>query len=122
LAYERERDAYTRLSEHKVEQLDRFEVPQLLDWDDELLVLEMTIVQPPFLLDFGGAYLDGPPEFSDEVWEAWYEQKSEQFGRNWAKVQDLLAILKGYGVYLTDIHPRNINFLDEPEDPESRPR
>jgi len=31
--------------------------------------LQLTIVAPPFVLDFAGARLDVPPDFPDEVWE-----------------------------------------------------
>jgi len=31
-----------------------FHVPQLLGADDELMAIEMTIVSPPYLLDFAG--------------------------------------------------------------------
>src|SRR5688572_24463552 len=61
-AYQREKLAYIRLREHRVEEVNGFGVPQLIEADDELLILEMTIVAPPFVLDFGGAYLDGKPE------------------------------------------------------------
>src|SRR5688572_18085551 len=65
--YHRERDTYLRLRELSIESVQKHNVPQLLDYDDELLVIEMTIVARPFLLDFGGAYLDHPPDYSAEV-------------------------------------------------------
>jgi hypothetical protein len=59
--YLREREIYERLTELEVSQILGFEVPRLLDFDDELLALRMAIVTPPFVLDFAGAYLDFPP-------------------------------------------------------------
>jgi hypothetical protein len=53
--------------------------PQLVRVDDQLLVIEMSIVDRPFVLDFAGAYLDAPPEFSESIWEEWEAQKREQF-------------------------------------------
>ena len=53
-AYERERDAYLRLKEARVEEILGFAVPKLIRPDDELLVIEMTIVTRPFVLDFAG--------------------------------------------------------------------
>src|SRR5947207_15845046 len=67
-AYHREFRVYERLLENQLIEIEGFHIPQLLRADDELLVIEMTIVEPPFLLDFGGAYLDRPPEFPEEVW------------------------------------------------------
>ncbi len=54
---------YLRLRELQVESIRGHAVPQLLHFDDEFLAIEMTIVSPPFCLDFGGAYLDRPPDF-----------------------------------------------------------
>ena len=88
-------------------------VPQLVAWDDELLVMEMTIVTPPFLLDLGGAYLDWPPEFSEDAVAEWQREKREQFGERLPAVQGLQAILADeYGIYVTDVNPGNIMFDD----------
>ena len=65
--YARERRAYERLSESSVTNVLGFNVPQLIAWDDELNILEMTIVKRPFVLDFAAAYLDKRPEFPAEV-------------------------------------------------------
>src|SRR5687767_12632538 len=67
-AYERERDVYARLAERGVTQVIGMNVPQLIRSDDEALALEMTIVVRPFALDFAAAFLDLPPEFTEEVW------------------------------------------------------
>lgn len=81
LYYERERDIYLRLREFDVRKILEFRVPRLWAFDDELMVLEIGIVQPPFALDFAGAYLDEIPDFSPEVWADWEVEKQEQFGR-----------------------------------------
>ncbi|MCI0363169.1 MAG: hypothetical protein L0Y44_13660 [Phycisphaerales bacterium] len=88
-------------------------VPQIVDADDSLLVLEMTIVQPPFLLDFGGADLDYRVDFPPEIIEEWHEEKREEFGANWPAVQRVLAKMESMGIYIRDIHPGNIKFGDE---------
>lgn len=61
--YERELAAYRRLHEIGWEQLHGLNIPHLLNFDNERLVIEMTIVHPPFLLDFGKAYVDRPPPY-----------------------------------------------------------
>jgi hypothetical protein len=86
-------------------------VPQLLNIDEEFRALEMTIVRPPFLLDFAGAYLDGAPDFSEDVLRQWQEEKAEIFGERWPEVARILAVLEALGIYLRDINPRNISFL-----------
>jgi len=87
-------------------------VPQLLGFDDELWVIEMTVVARPFVLDFAGAYLDFPPDFSEEVLADWQAEKHEQFGSRWPEVQAILRALEGYGVYMVDVNPGNVSFGD----------
>ena len=113
--YFREKIAYERLAQKGISQIEGFAIPQLLSADDELLVIEMTIVEPPFILDFAGAYLDSPPDFPDNVWDEWREQKREEFGQQWPLVENTLMILRIHGVHLLDVHARNIVFLDQAE-------
>ena len=61
--YNRERDVYPRLRNLEIKVIAGHHVPQLIDYDDELLAIEMSIVVRSFLLDFGGTYLDRPPEY-----------------------------------------------------------
>jgi len=110
--YCRERDVYLRLKEHGVEAVGRCDVPRILRYDDELWVIEMTVVSRPFVLDFAGAYLDYSPEFSDDVLADWLAEKQEQFGPDWAEVQSILGILEGYGVFMIDVNPGNVSFGD----------
>lgn len=95
--YRRERDAYRRLAEDGVTAIRGLRVPQMIASDDELLALEMTMVKPPFLLDFASAWLDRRPEFSEEVWEDWRRKNEEQFGADWPEVQLIFANLKDSG-------------------------
>jgi hypothetical protein len=106
----RERDVYERLKEEGVLEIRAFRVPQLIGFDDELLALEMTVVKPPFVLDFAGAYLDFAPEFSDEIWEEWIRKNEEQFGANWSTAQMILDDLKDLGIHMHDPSPSNIRF------------
>jgi hypothetical protein len=108
----RERDVYLRLQEHGVRLIRGCHVPQLLACDDELWIIEMSVVIRPFVLDFAGAYLDEPPDFSDEVLADWRTEKQEQFGPRWAEVQAILRELEGYGVFMIDVNPGNIAFAD----------
>lgn len=108
--YFRERDAYRRLEEESVMEICNFRVPQLIGCDDVLLALEMTIVKPPFVLDFAGAYLDFAPEFSDEIWEEWKRKNEEQFGSDWPKAQIILGALQDLGIHMHDPSPSNIRF------------
>jgi hypothetical protein len=64
------------------------------------------------VLDFGGAYLDQAPDFSDEVMADWRAEKKEQFGARWGEVQAILRALEAYGVFMIDVNPGNISFAD----------
>jgi hypothetical protein len=75
------------------------------------MIIEMTIVQRPFVLDFGGAYLDQAPEFSEEVIADWQAQKIEQFGERWPEVQAILAVLGSYGIFVQDVHPGTFRLM-----------
>lgn len=55
--YLRERDIYLRLRDRGIRAIHACQVPKLLRYDDELRVIEMTVVGRPFLLDFAGAFL-----------------------------------------------------------------
>ena len=81
--------------------------------DDELFVLEMEIVSPPFVLDFAAAYLDRPPDFPAELMNEWELEKQEQFEERWPIVKDLIYSFRQYGIYLSDVKPGNITFGDE---------
>jgi hypothetical protein len=111
-AYHRERDVYLRLQEHNVKTLRGCRVPKLLDFDDELWVIRMTVVKRPFVLDFAGAFLDRPPDFGEDVVADWHAEKQVQFGPRWPEVQAILGVLEGYGIFLVDVNPGNISFGD----------
>ena len=111
-AYERERDVYLRLRELEVTTVRGCHVPALIDYHDRLLVIEMTVVSRPFVLDFAGAYLDEGPDFSDEVLADWRAEKQEQFGARWPDVEAILSTLEGHGILMLDVNPGNVSFDD----------
>jgi hypothetical protein len=108
--YQLELECYQRLHAANVSNLCGFAVPELVDFDDELLVVEMTIVSPPFLLDFGKVHLDRRPEFPAETLAEWRESMQELFEDRWPEVRRLLAALERYGIYYLDARPGNIMF------------
>ena len=110
--YLRERDVYRRLADEGVDSILGFDVPRMLNADDELWVIEMTIASPPFVLDFAGAYLDEPPDYPEDVWAEWEQDKRDQFGERWPTVQAILRRLQGFGVFLADVTANNIRFAD----------
>jgi len=108
----RERAVYERLRDAGVSEILGFNVPQLIRIDGRLLVVEMTVVTRPFVLDFVGAYLESPPDFPEETWAAWEAEKREQFDARWPKVQAVLGELETLDIHLVDVSPSNVAFLD----------
>ena len=110
--FERERNVYEVCVRKAIRKVAGHAVPDFFRADDELLAIEMEIVRPPFLLDFVSAYpIATAPEFSEEVWEQWYAEKSEQFGDHWPQVELVLAEFKRLtGYVLLDVNPGNIRF------------
>jgi hypothetical protein len=110
--YLRELAVYQRLQGVGMTKILGLNVPQLLGHNDEMRIIEMSIVTRPFVLDFAGAYLDVPPQFPDETWAQWEAEKLDQFGLRWGKVQEILAALEEMGIHMVDISPSNIAFID----------
>jgi hypothetical protein len=111
--FRRELLVYERLQEAGVRRVRGLAVPQLLRSDGDLLILEMSVVVRPYLLDFAGAYLDeAAPRFEDDVWEIWEEEKRERFGERWPEVKAVLAALAEYGVHMLDVNPGNVALTD----------
>ena len=106
--YERERDVYLRLKQLQVETVAGCDVPQLIGFDDELWIIEMTTVSPPYVLDFAGAYLDQRPDFPIDVRRQWEREKRRQFGSDWKYVPRIVVAFERMGIYLADLNPRNI--------------
>ncbi|MBL9130257.1 MAG: hypothetical protein JNG86_03605 [Verrucomicrobiaceae bacterium] len=108
--YRLEKACYLRLQESRIETIRRFAIPAYLSHDDSWLALEMTIVRPPFVLDFAGAALDEPFDFDADTWDLWEQDRMEKFEERWPEVKKVMRDLEWLGIYLSDIHPGNIAF------------
>jgi hypothetical protein len=113
--YRNEVRCYQRFAAAGIDELDGFAVPVLVDCDDALLIVEMSLVRPPFLLDFGKVYLDSPPPYwqDPKVMAGMQEEGRGIFEGRWTRVLSLLAVLRRYGIYYVDPKPGNIRFGDE---------
>jgi hypothetical protein len=110
--FQREFEVYARLDEYGIKQVGGFFIPQLLAIDEDLRILEMTIVSRPFVVDFGGAYLDVKPAFTPEIWEEWEAKRREEYGERWPIVRRILDAFEEMDIYIIDVHPSNIAFRD----------
>ena len=113
--YERERDCYRRLFENGVDLLAGFDVPELVDYSNLLWAIEMTVVTPPCILDFGKAYVDSPPDYSAEALAEAEAAERELFSdEQWRQVRLVRAALRRYGIHYFDARPSNIMFPRPP--------
>jgi hypothetical protein len=110
--YKNERNVYLRLRQRGIRSANRFRVPQFIDADDQLWVLEMTVVSPPFILDFAGAYLDRKPPFSSKQLAEWMAEKADQFENRWPEVRAAMSVFRRHGIYLNDVKHGNVAFDD----------
>ena len=108
----REHSIYKRLMSEEIGEILGFNIPDLLGTDEGLRIIEMSLVARPFVLDFAGAYLEKRPEFAEEIWDEWEAEKRELFGSRWQTVELVLAALRRLNIYMVDISPSNIAFVD----------
>jgi hypothetical protein len=88
----------------------------LLGFNDDLWAIELRIVTPPYILDFAKAWLDMPPDYSDETMADWETDGGDLFGADkWAQVKVILWGLRALGIYYYDAKPQNIRFADDVE-------
>lgn len=111
--YRMEISCYQRLSLYKISRIEQFAVPRLVWFDDDLLIIEMTIVTAPCLIDFGKAYLDEAPDHSLETLAERQEHWREIWEDRYDEVDTLVGILRyKYGIFYQDPSPGNIKFED----------
>lgn len=111
--YTAELECYHRFAEHGVTAIRGHAVPRLIGHDDELQVIEINFVFPPYIIDFAKCRFDTPFDFSPEVMADWYEAGIEIFEDRWRQVKSLLRALEQYGIYYLDAKPGNITFAPE---------
>ena len=110
--YVSERKCYQIFKKSNITQIKGLSVPTLIDFDDDLMTIEMGIVRRPYLLDFGKAYVDHPPSYyyDAQMKRNFYDKCAEDFPNNIKKLRVLLACLEGMGIYYVDPTPANIDF------------
>ncbi len=107
--WRRERDCYRRLHETGMASIAGVHLPQFIREDEGWLAIEMTLVKRPFLLDFGAAWLDEPPDFPPGVWEQAEADAAEKFGDDWPRASTVLQTLAAEtGIIMGDVHPGNL--------------
>jgi hypothetical protein len=111
--YWREVRVYERIKKCGITNVCGFSVPKPLAHHDELLVVHMEIVRPPFVVDFASAGVDGPLfEYPPEILQDYEAQRRDMFEDRWPRVKEIIAEFRRHGIYLSDVKPGNIMFAD----------
>lgn len=116
--FDKELRVFQKLAEHPGHEFAGFNVPKLLDFHPELLVIEMELVIAPFVVDFTGATIgkrsSAFTDMSDEDFEEWEADKIEAYGESdWELVQTVISCFSRLGIHLNDIHKGNIRIRNE---------
>ncbi len=115
-SYRAERNAYMRFRDVELISVAGHSVPELIEHDDELLAVEMTLVRPPFVVDSASAVLDVDPELIEDEGNTLEDLVRDRFGDD--RVGDVLGIrdelIVRAGAYLSDLHGHNIKFGGRP--------
>lgn len=106
--YATELECYKRFLGKSVFEIYGFAVPRLVNFDNDLWAIEMDIVEPPRILDFGKVTLDKPPDFSQHTLADWHESQQALWGDYWPTIRRILSFLRGMGIYYSDPNPYNI--------------
>jgi hypothetical protein len=110
----RELEVYQILDAKGIRWIAGHNVPRLVGADESLRVIEMSIVDRPFVLDFAGAKApEEIPDFEEHVIEEHLAHMRELFGDRWADALHVAEMFRqATGFTLLDIHPGNIAFED----------
>ena len=112
--FNNELNAYLRLRKHNVNSVGMFHIPELRSHDTRHLIIEISVVKPPYLIDFGKSHLDEVPDYDDEAWTMWWERVEQVFGDNTAVASQIFyQMVRKYGIYHLDLNPYNLNFGDD---------
>jgi hypothetical protein len=107
-SFEKELECYLRLKESGIgSKIKEFNVPALVDYSRELAVLEMGVVFPPYILDFGKAHL-ADPAWSQDIMDEWNPRMVRWWGDDVKRVKIALAVLRRLGIWYYDAKPGNV--------------
>ncbi len=106
--YAVELECYRRLQEAQVSEICGFAVPRLAAHSDELLAIEMSLVNPPYVLDFGKVALDRQPDYPPATIAYVRAEQQEWWGELYPTIQAIVRRLQMLGIYYADPKPGNI--------------
>ena len=112
--FRRELEVYHLLRAKGIQNVAGHHVPLLVDEDEQLRAIEMTLVDRPFLLDFAGAKRpEEVPDFEQHVLDEHLDRMREMFEDRWGDALHVVEMFRqATGFVLLDIHPGNVAFKD----------
>lgn len=94
-----------------MDRIGQFEIPVFHACDTRLLIIEMSVVRPPYLIDFGKATVDDDQGWSGEQMSMWWDKVNDVFEHDAAIASSIFTQLRDKaGVYQWDLNPANLNF------------
>lgn len=94
-----------------MDRIGRFVIPRLHNADTALLIIEMSVVRPPFLIDFGKATVDDDQGWTPDLIATWWEKVNDVFEKDAPIASSIFTQLRDKaGVYQWDLNPANLNF------------
>lgn len=109
--FHRELAAYHRLSKIRLGQIGRFVIPTFHAADTRLLIIEMSVVRPPYLIDFGKATVDDDQGWTDEQMSMWWDKVNDVFENDASVASSIFTQLRDKaGIYQWDLSPTNLHF------------
>ena len=114
--YAVELECYRRLQAAGITKICGYAIPRLASYDDNLLVIEMSLVNPPYVLDFGKVTLDRQPDYPPATIAYVREEQQEWWGDLYPTIRKILRRLEALGIFYADPKPGNI--MPENWDPE----
>ena len=82
-----------------------------MSFHHDLRAIEMTLIRPPFIVDFASAILDEDWREDEQLEEQLRERVAELFDERAGDVMFALERLATlHGIHLLDAHPANIQF------------
>ncbi|MFO0866506.1 MAG: hypothetical protein U0744_17985 [Gemmataceae bacterium] len=109
-AYVRERGVYLRLRELGIDFICGSAVTPLLEYDDDLQAICMTMVHRPYILDFGDAFLGEPPEFSEDTMAERWAGRKNNVGDAFRTSPVFCNRSRSFGFTVLDVNPNNISW------------
>jgi hypothetical protein len=106
--YAHELECYLRLRDAGItEKVRDFNVPRYVASSDELRIIEMGVVFPPYILDFGKAYLSDP-KWPQHVIAEWNAKLEKDWGSEVKRVRLAIFALRRFGIWYYDAKPGNV--------------